>query len=40
MSDVQLVFDDTLGNEDDANAYIACGRFVVLGDVDLREGYR
>jgi len=38
LSNLQLVFDDTIGNQDEANAYLACGRFLVLGAIDLEAG--
>jgi Pyruvate/2-oxoacid:ferredoxin oxidoreductase delta subunit len=40
MSNVQLEFDESLRNEDAAKAYLACGHFLVLGDVDLKGGYQ
>jgi len=38
LAHIQLDFGDTIGNEDDANAYLACGRFLVLGSIDLQAG--
>jgi hypothetical protein len=37
---VALEFDGTLSLEDDANAYLGCGYFVVIGEIDLREGFQ
>lgn len=39
MSNVQFHFDDTLRYEDEANAYLDCGRFLVLGDITLTPGW-
>lgn len=39
FSSIQLSFDDSLSREDDANAYLACGHFLVLGEVTLIGGY-
>jgi len=38
LAHIHLDFGDTIGNEDDANAYLACGRFLVLGSIDLESG--
>jgi len=38
LAHIHLDFGDTIGNEDDANAYLACGRFLVLGSIDLQGG--
>jgi hypothetical protein len=37
FSRIEFDFDDTLGREDEAYAYLACGHFLVLGEVDLQE---
>lgn len=37
FSRIEFDFDDTLGREDEAYAYLACGHFLVLGDVDLKD---
>jgi hypothetical protein len=39
LSHIELEFDDTLGFEDDANAFLACGRFLVLGAIALNPGF-
>lgn len=38
LSDIALLFDGTIGMEDDANGYLACGYFVVLGSINLAAG--
>jgi len=38
LAHIEFDFGDTLGREDDANAYLACGYFLVLGTIDLKAG--
>lgn|GEM_PF-1737614 len=39
ISDIELSFDGSIGNEDSVDAFLACGHFVVLGEIDLKPGF-